>query len=71
MGPECLTPEILDCMKERKKCKLNGNVDAYKMLRNKVTYLIEIVKEKTYQWKIEEGKSEPRIIWKLRVRNRM
>ena len=29
--PEWMTPEILDCMKERKKYKINGNVhvDAY------------------------------------------
>ena len=52
-------------MKERKKCKLNGNVDAYKKLQNKVTNLGEIAKHKTYQSKIEEGKSNPRKIWKL------
>ena len=54
-------------MKERKKYKLNGNVhvDAYKKLRNKVTNLIEIAKHKTCQSKIEEGKSDPRTIWKL------
>ena len=34
---------------ERKKCKLNGNTGAYKKLRNKVTYLIEIAKKKTYR----------------------
>ena len=53
------------CMKERKKCKLHGNVDAYKKLRNKVTNLFETAKHKTYQSKIEEGKSDPRTIWKL------
>ena len=66
--PEWLTPEILDCMKERKKCKLNGNTDVYKKLRNKVTNLIEIAKrkkKKTYQSKFEEGKSDPRTTWKL------
>ena len=52
-------------MKEQKKCKLNGNTDAYKKLRNKVTNLIEAAKKKTYQSKIEEGKSDPRTIWKL------
>ena len=62
---EWLTPEILDCIKERKKCKLNGNTDAYKKLRNKVTNLIDVAKKKTYQSKIEEGKSDPRTIWKL------
>ena len=63
--PEWLTPEKLDCMKERKKCKINGNVDAYKQQRNKVTNLIEIAKYKTYQSKFEEETSDPRTIWKL------
>ena len=35
--PEWLTSEILDLMKERNKQKLNGNNDAYKALRNKVS----------------------------------
>ena len=50
-------------MTERKKCKLNRNTDAYKKLRNKVSNLIEF--RKTYQTKTEEGKSDPRTIWKL------
>ena len=33
--------------------------------RNKVTNLISIAKKKTYKSKIEEGKSDPRTIWKL------
>ena len=63
--PEWLTSEILDLMKERNKHKLNGNTDAYKALRNKVSALIDIAKKETYQNKIEEGKSDPRTIWKL------
>ena len=27
--PDWLNPEILDCMKERNKCRLNGNNDRY------------------------------------------
>ena len=34
-------------------------------MRNKVTDLINMAKKKTYQTKIEEGKSDPRTIWKL------
>ena len=34
-------------------------------MRNKVTDLIDIAKKKTYQTKIEDGKSDPRTIWKL------
>ena len=30
--PDWLSPEILDCMKERNKCKINGNITAYKEL---------------------------------------
>ena len=63
--PEWLTSEILDLMKERNKQKLNGNNDAYKALQNKVSALIDIAKKETYGNKIEEGKSDPRTIWKL------
>ena len=59
------TAEILDCIKERNKFKLNGNISAYKDLRNKIKDLIETAKKKTYESKIEEGKSDPRTIWKL------
>ena len=52
-------------MKERNTQKLNGNNDAYKALRNKVSALIDIAKKETYRNKIEEGKSDPRTIWKL------
>ena len=63
--PEWLTPEILDLMKERNKCKLSGNISAYKTLRNKVSALIDIAKKDAYRSKIEDGKSDPRNIWKL------
>ena len=52
----------MDCMKERNKCKLNDNIEEYKYLRNKVSRLIEVAKQETYQSKIEEGKSDPRSI---------
>ena len=45
--PDWLSPEILDCMKERNKSKINGNITAYKELRNKVTNLINNAKKKT------------------------
>ena len=63
--PDWLTPEIMDLMKERNKCKINGNLDAYKHLRNKVSKQIEIEKKNTYQSKIEEGRSDPKSIWKI------
>ena len=52
-------------MKEGNKCRLNGNNDKYKFLRNKVSNFIEKVKQETYQSKIEEGKSDPNSVWKL------
>ena len=52
-------------MKERNKCKLSGNISAYKTLRNKVSALIDIAKKDAYRSKIEDGKSNPRNIWKL------
>ena len=63
--PEWLTPEILDLIKELNKCKLNGNMDAYKTLRNQVSAMIDIAKKETYQFKIEEGKNDPPSFWKI------
>ena len=52
-------------MKERDKYKLNGNIETYKSIRNKVSSLIEQAKQRTYQTKIEEGKDDPKTVWKL------
>ena len=52
-------------MKERNKCKINGNMDGYRYLRNKVSKQIEMAKKITYQSKIEEGRSDPKTIWKI------
>ena len=35
------------------------------MLRNKVSTMIDKAKTETYQTKVEEGKDDPRSIWKL------
>ena len=63
--PDWITTEILDLMKGRNKCKINGNMDRYKFLRNKVSALINISKRKIYQVQIEESKENPRTMWKL------
>ena len=63
--PDWLTPQILDCIEERDKCKLSGKIDEYRMLRNKVSTMIDKAKKETYQTKVEEGKGDPRSIWKL------
>ena len=49
--PDWITPEILDLIKDRNKSKLNGNMEGYKILRNKVSAMIDIAKKETYQCK--------------------
>ena len=63
--PDWLTSQILDCIKELDKCKLIGKMDEYRLLRNKVSTMIDTVKKEAYQTKIEEGKDDPHSIWKL------
>ena len=63
--PDWLTSEILDSMKERDKCKKSGNLELYKTLRNKISSLIKESKKATYKSKIDEGKNDPRSIWKI------
>ena len=60
--PDWLNSEILDSMKERDKCKKNGNLEVYKTLRNRISILIKESKESTYKSKIEAGKNDPRSI---------
>ena len=60
-----LTSEILDGMKERDRCKKNGNLELYRTLRNKISSLIKESKEPTYKSKIETGQDDPRSIWKI------
>ena len=53
--PDWLTPQILDCIKERDKCKVSGKIDEYRILRNRVSMMIDSAKKETYQTKVEEG----------------
>ena len=55
----------MDLMKERNKCKINGNMDDYRYLRNKVSKQIEMAKKNTYESKIEDSRSDPKSIWKI------
>ena len=52
-------------MKERDKCKINDKIDDYRLLRNKVTTLIDKAKKEMYQTKLEEGQNDPKTIWKI------
>ncbi len=63
--PDWLSSEILDYIKERNKCKINGQTDQYIYLRNKISSLIQKSKINSYKSKIEEGKDDPRSIWKI------
>lgn len=63
--PEWLTSEILDCIKERDKFKINGKMDEYRTLRNNIPTMIANAKKKMYQNKLEEGQNDPRTIWKI------
>lgn len=63
--PDWLSPEILDAIKDRNKCKVNGHVDDYRYLRNKVSSMIELAKKEMYKRKLVNGKDDPRSIWKL------
>ena len=63
--PEWLTPEILDLMKERDKYKINGKMDEYRIVRNKITTMINKAKNEMYQNKLGEGQSDQKTIWKI------
>ena len=63
--PTWLIPQILDCIKERNKCKVSEKMGEHRLLRNRVSKMIDSVKNETYQIKIEEIKNGPRSVWKL------
>ena len=52
-------------MKERDKYKINGKMNEYRLLRNKLTTMIDKAKKVMYQTKIEEGQNDPKSIWKI------
>ena len=52
---EWQTSEILDLMKERDKSKINGKIDEYRILRNKISKMIDKAKKEMYRNKLEEG----------------
>ena len=60
-----LKPDILDAIKERNKCKINGNHNEYISLRNMVYSMIRLAKDNVYITKIEAGKDDPQFIRKL------
>ena len=67
--PDLLTSEILDSLKERDKLKKQGRIEEYKVLRNRISCLIQESKSATYKNKLEKGRDDPKSIWKIRVKN--
>ena len=52
-------------MKDRDKLKKQGRFAENKVLRNRIASLIQDSKSATYKNKIEEGKEDPKSIWKI------
>ena len=63
--PDWLTPDILDEIRDRDKFKAKCDVENYRVSRNRVCTLIQNSKTLTYERKIEEGKSDPKSVWKI------
>ena len=58
--PDWSTPENLDAIKERNNCKVNGDLNQYRMLRNNVSKLIVNFKCIIYQYEIEKKEMKTR-----------
>ena len=63
--PDWINPDILDKMKQRDKLKKQCRFEEYKILRNEISKGIQEAKQSTYESKIEEGKDDPKSIWKI------
>lgn len=63
--PNWLTPEIIDSIKTRDRFKALGDLNQYKIWRNKVVNLIRRSKKSNYENLIEQGSNQPTTIWKI------
>lgn len=63
--PDWVTSDVLDKIKQRDNLKHQCRFDEYKTLRNEISNLIQERKRSTYESKIEEGKDDPKSIWKI------
>ena len=52
-------------MKGRDELKRQGRFNEYKVLRNRISSLIQESKSVKYKNKVEAGKDDPKSIWKL------
>ena len=57
-----LTSEIVDLMKERDKYKINGKMNEYRNVKNKITTLIDKATNEMYQNKLEKGQNDPKTV---------
>ena len=51
-----INPEILDLMKGRNKCKINGKMDEYRNIRNTISTMIDKAKKEMYRNKLKKDK---------------
>ena len=63
--PDWINPDILDKIKQRDKLKKQCRFKEYKILRNEKSKGIQEAEQSTYESKIEEGKDDPKSIWKF------
>ena len=63
--PDWVTSDILDKIKQRGYLKKQGKFEDYKNARNEVSSFIQESKRSVYKSKIEEGKDDPKSIWKI------
>ena len=63
--PDWVTIDILDNIKQRDNLKKQGRFEDYKNARNEVSSCIQEAKRSVYKTKLQEGKDDPKTIWKL------
>ena len=61
--PEWMTHDILECMRDRDRCKSVKNYAAYKILRNKCVSLIRQAKTIFYQSCMKNSKGDSSKLW--------
>ncbi len=61
--PDWFTEEIISIINHRDKCRKTGNIDQYKILRNKVTSMIKKSKKNFFNNAIKDNKN-PTYLWK-------
>ena len=67
--PDWVTSDILDKIKQMDNLKKQGKFEDYKNARNEVSSVIQESKRSVYKSKIEEGKDDPKSIWKIFKKN--